>query len=77
MLAESANRANVAFRDVVVENVPVRGVSSDYRSVQRYSDVERGRLISRLEVDRARPVTVLGWETADKLFGPVAPVDKR
>ena len=32
-------------------------------------DAERGRLMSPIEVDRSRPVAVLGWQTADRLFG--------
>ena len=40
-------------------------------------DAERGRLMSPTEVDSARPVTVLGWQTADRLFGTnVDPIDK-
>ena len=39
-------------------------------------NAEQGRLISPAEIDANRPVTVLGWEIADKLFGPADPLDK-
>jgi putative ABC transport system permease protein len=40
-------------------------------------DAERGRLMSPTEVDTARPVTVIGWGTADRLFGTeVDPLEK-
>ncbi len=75
VLAESSNRANVAFRDVVVEAVPVRGVSSEFDQFSGYS-TSSGRLPSRLEIDRARPVALLGWDTADKLFKGRAAIDQ-
>ena len=53
----------------------VRGVTRDYIYFSTF-DVERGRLISPAEVDSSRPVTVIGWDVADKLFGPVDPLDK-
>src|SRR5438477_2797851 len=41
------------------------------------NNAERGRLMTPSEVDSARPVTVLGWQTADRLFGTnVDPIDK-
>src|SRR4029079_14007760 len=33
-------------------------------------------LISPAEIDANRPVTVLGWDVADKLFGVADPIDK-
>jgi putative ABC transport system permease protein len=40
-------------------------------------DAERGRLMSPIKVDTSRPVAVLGWKTADRLFGDsVDPLDK-
>jgi putative ABC transport system permease protein len=32
--------------------------------------------MSPTEVETVRPVVVLGWQTADRLFGPVEPLDK-
>jgi putative ABC transport system permease protein len=50
-------------------------VSADYINFATF-DVERGRLISPVEVNTLRPVTIIGWDVADKLYGPVDPIDK-
>jgi putative ABC transport system permease protein len=73
--AQSFSQASVSFGNEQVDGVQVRGVSRDYIYFSTF-DVERGRLISPSEVDASRPVAVLGWEVADKVFGPVDPLDK-
>jgi putative ABC transport system permease protein len=67
VMAESDASSNITWRDNTLENTRIRGVSSEY---DRFSDynVVLGRLPSRLEIDRSRPVVLLGWDTADKLF---------
>ncbi len=75
VMAESSAPANVAFRETVVENVSVRGVSAEYGQFSGYS-AERGRTISRIEVERSRPLAYLGAETANKLFRGRNPVDQ-
>jgi putative ABC transport system permease protein len=75
-VAGQANaRALMTYRGESVDGAEVRGVSRDYLYFSTF-DVERGRLISPVEVGSNRPVTVIGWEVADKLFGPVDPLDK-
>jgi putative ABC transport system permease protein len=59
----------------VVENVSVRGVSPEYGQFSGYA-AERGRTISRIEVERSRPLAYLGAETANKLFQGRNPVDQ-
>src|SRR6185369_722804 len=62
--------------DKSIDNVQVQGVSSEYVNFSSF-DAERGRLMSPTEVDSARPVTVVGWQTADRLFGAAAdPLEK-
>jgi putative ABC transport system permease protein len=73
--AQSGANASLSYVNETVDGVQVRGVTRDYIYFSTF-DVERGRLISPSEVDASRPVTVLGWEVADKLFGPVDPLDK-
>ena len=58
-----------------LDAVSIQGVSRDYLYFSTF-DAERGRLISQTEIDRNRPVTVLGWEVADKLFGGRDPLDR-
>jgi putative ABC transport system permease protein len=38
--------------------------------------VERGRLITPREFDDGRSVAILGWGAADRLFGPLDPLEK-
>ncbi len=73
--AQSGANASLSYVNETVDGVQVRGVTRDYIYFSTF-DVERGRLISPAEIDSSRPVTVLGWEVADKLFGPVDPLDK-
>ena len=66
----------VTYRDKSIDNTTIRGVTSSYVSFSGY-DAERGRLITPSEVDANRPVAVIGWQTADRLFGTnVDPIDK-
>jgi len=73
--AQANSNARIAYQDVALDSVQVQGVSRDYIYFSTFG-VERGRLISPTEVDRSRPLTVLGWQTADRLFGPADPIDK-
>jgi putative ABC transport system permease protein len=75
VMAESSTRANVSFQATTVENVRIRGVSSQYQEFSGY-DTAQGRLPSPLEVQRSRPVVLLGWDTADKLFKDRNPIDQ-
>jgi putative ABC transport system permease protein len=73
--AQGNNGARIAYQDVSLDSVQIQGVSRDYIYFSTFS-VERGRLISPTEIDRSRALTVLGWQTADRLFGPADPIDK-
>ena len=72
---QASARSIAAFRGESIDGVQVQGVSRDYVQFSTF-DAERGRLISPSEVDANRPVTVIGWDVADKLFGPIDPIDK-
>ncbi len=75
VMAESGSNANITYQDVLLENTRVRGVSANYDQFSNYN-AELGRLPSRLEVERGRPVVLLGWDTADKLFKGRNPIDQ-
>jgi len=72
---QATARSTAEFRGESIDGVQVQGVSRDYIQFSTF-DAERGRLISPSEVDSNRPVAVIGWEVADKLFGPIDPIDK-
>jgi putative ABC transport system permease protein len=73
--AQSFSNSQVSYGAEAIEGVQIRGVSREYVAFATF-DAERGRLINPIEIDSSRPVTVLGWEVADKLFGPADPIDK-
>jgi len=75
VMAQSNAQANVSFRSETIENVGIRGVSADYDQFGGY-DAEQGRTISRIEIQRSRPLAYLGVETAEKLFKGRTPVDQ-
>ncbi|HTL43606.1 MAG TPA: ABC transporter permease [Vicinamibacterales bacterium] len=75
-VAAQANAgASAVYGSQQVDGVQVQGVSKEYIYFDTFN-AERGRLISPVEIETDRPVTVLGWDVADKLFGPVDPLDK-
>jgi len=59
----------------VLENVQIQGVTREYVEFGTF-DAERGRMMTPFEVDRNRPVVLLGWDVAEQLFGEVTPIDK-
>jgi putative ABC transport system permease protein len=73
--AQTFSSTRVVYANETIDGVQVQGVSRDYIYFGTFN-AERGRLISPIEVDSSRPVTVIGWEVADTLFGPVDPLDK-
>ena len=76
VMADSGGRGRITYRDKSIDNMRVQGVSPEYINFSSF-DAERGRLMSPTEVESSRPVAVIGWQTADRLFGgDVDPVDK-
>jgi putative ABC transport system permease protein len=73
--AQTQSRATMTYGNESVDGAQVQGVSRDYVNFGTFN-AERGRLISPAEIDALRPVAVLGWEVADKLFGPADPLEK-
>ena len=75
VMAQANNSAQIAYGMEELDNVRVQGVTGDYADFSTF-DAERGRMISPTEIDRNRHVAILGWSTADSLFGDVDPIDK-
>jgi len=73
--AQAQTRSTASYASQDVDGLQVQGVSRDYTQFGTFN-AERGRLISPAEIDASRPVVVLGWDAADKLFGPADPLDK-
>ena len=75
VMAEASNGAPAKYRTESLDSVQVRGVTKEFNSLPTTS-VERGRAITPLEFDNGRLVAVIGWDTADRLFGVLDPLDK-
>ena len=75
VMAQAQQRASVSYRTQVLDLVQIQGVTSDYLDFANF-DAERGRMMSSIEVDRSRPVALLGTDTALALFGDENPIDK-
>ena len=74
-MANATARGRITYRDKSLDAMQIKGVTPDYVNFSSY-DAERGRLMSPTEVESARPVTVLGWGVADRLFSDADPIDK-
>ena len=73
--AQAQTRGTATYGSESVDGVQIQGVTRDYIQFGTFN-AERGRLISPAEIDASRPVVVLGWDVADKLFGPADPLEK-
>jgi putative ABC transport system permease protein len=75
VMAQADMRGRITYRGNSIENTQVHGVTADYVNFSSF-DAERGRLMSPTEIERDQPVVVLGWQTAERLFGPTDSLDK-
>ena len=75
IMAQARRNGEVRYRDRVLESVRIRGVTGDYVEFPTFT-AGRGRLFSATETDRSRGVAVLGWDTAERLFGQSDPLER-
>jgi len=75
VMAEAGGPANLTFAENTIENTRIRGVSADYAEFSGYTPA-MGRIPTRQEVQRARQVALLGWNTAENLFKGRNPIDQ-
>jgi putative ABC transport system permease protein len=73
--AQASRNATVSYRTEEIDNAQIQGVTSSYIDFSTFS-VERGRMMSPVEVERGQNVALLGWGLADRLFGDINPLDK-
>jgi putative ABC transport system permease protein len=76
IMAQAQTQTRVAYRDEELETLQVQGVSEEYVDFATF-DAERGRMITPTEIKRKRPVALIGWGTADRLFKGADPLDKQ
>src|SRR5580765_1299386 len=58
VMVDSRGNARVTYRDRSIDSTSIQGVTSEYINFSSF-DAERGRLMSPIEVDTARPVAIL------------------
>jgi putative ABC transport system permease protein len=75
VMAQAQTSTRVSYRDEELETLQVQGVSEEYLDFATF-DAERGRMVTPTEIKRKRLVTLIGWGTADRLFGAADPLDK-
>jgi putative ABC transport system permease protein len=75
VMAQAQQRGKVTYHEQVLDSVEIQGVTSDYLNFAAFN-AERGRMMSAIEVERSRPVALLGTDVANNLFGEVNPIDK-
>ncbi len=76
VMATAYGNEAMRYREHLMESVSLRGVTREYMNFSNYT-LDKGRLISPPEIDRNRPVVLLGWDVADRLFKEVDPIDKQ
>src|SRR6185503_5025832 len=72
VMLDSNGSGQVVYKDKTIDSISIQGVSPDFGSFSMFN-AERGRLMSAIEVEHSRPVAVVGWEVADRLFGTADP----
>jgi putative ABC transport system permease protein len=76
VMADATAQGRVTYRDKSIDQTRIQGVTAEYADFSSF-DAERGRLMTNAEVNTARPVTIIGSQTADRLFGTnIDPLDK-
>jgi putative ABC transport system permease protein len=75
VMAEAQAGGQARYRNESLDSVQIRGVTREFAMLPT-TRVERGRIISPREFDDGRAVAIIGWGTADRLFGPIDALDK-
>jgi putative ABC transport system permease protein len=75
VMAQAQQNGKVAYRTEELESITIQGVTDAYLEFSTF-DAERGRMVSPVEIARGRPVALVGWQVADRLFGAQDPLEK-
>jgi putative ABC transport system permease protein len=76
VVGQAGRGATVSYGTQELDSISIQGVTSEYADFSNFN-AERGRMMSPIEVERARPVAIVGWDVADRLFGDTNPLDKQ
>ena len=75
VMVQAQRSGEVRYRHRLLEQVSIQGVTEEFTSFSTFN-AEEGRLMTPSEVQRRRNVTVLGAETAERLFETLDPIDR-
>jgi putative ABC transport system permease protein len=75
VVGTASRGATVSYGATEMERIQITGVTSEYANFSNYN-AEQGRMMTATEVERSRPVAIVGWDVADRLFGETNPIDK-
>ena len=76
VMASAGANGRITYRDKSIDQTRIQGITDEYLDFSSF-DAERGRLMSATEVQTSRSITLIGWGTADRLFGvDIEPLDK-
>jgi putative ABC transport system permease protein len=75
VMAQSNASTQVKYRTESLDSISIQGVTKEFIRLPT-TNIARGRIITPAEFDAGRHITLLGWDTADRLFGPLDPIDK-
>ena len=76
VMVQARTSAEMKYRTEQLDSVQVQGLTREYASLPT-TNVEHGRVITPSEFDAGRMVAILGYDTADRLFGARDPLDKK
>ena len=75
VMGQTGRGGTVSYRNTELNQVTVQAVTGEYVNFSNFN-AERGRLMSPTEVNGGAAVAVIGWDTADRLFGQNDPLEK-
>ncbi len=75
VMAQANASTKVKYRGESLDSISIQGVTKEFNSLPT-TNIERGRAITSSEFDAGRHVTVIGFDTADRLFGSLDPLGK-
>jgi putative ABC transport system permease protein len=75
VMAQANASTKVKYRSESLDSISIQGVTREFNSLPT-TNVERGRAMTPSEFDAGRHVTLLGFDTADRLFGSLDPLGK-
>ena len=75
VMAEATSGGQAKYRNETLDSVRIRGVTKEFVQLPT-TNIALGRGITPTEFDSGREVVILGWDTADRLFGSVDPIGK-